>query len=182
MVEMNQDLHDKIVDGYENDEFWKRISRQLNDNKSLGDNAVQLPFIYGRQLPGADSDPYFLPRPENIDNDNDVNDIDKDLVKVNTTEENTSSTANSQMPINSLLAISSKMLNLIFHVDKATGIQRLYIPTNVIKDIFIIAYRNGISHLGFQRYYEIVTSAWYIHRASYHLIQFIRHCPQCQLF
>ena len=179
IVEMNQDFHDKIVDGYENDKFWKRIAQQLNDNEALGDNAVKLPFMYGRQLPGSDSDPYFLPRPEDVDDtrieenvngENNVTDINKDLVE--STEENTSSTPGIS---------DDKISNLIFHVDKATGIQRLCIPTNVIKDIFMIAHGNN-GHPGFQRCHEIVTSSWYIHRATHHLREFIRHCPQCQLF
>ena len=66
---------------------------------------------------------------------------------------------------------------LLFHVDRLTGVQRLCIPTTLVKEILSLAHGNG--HPGFQRCYEIVTSSWYIHGLVKHLRDFIRHCPEC---
>ena len=66
---------------------------------------------------------------------------------------------------------------LLFHVDRFTGLQRLCIPTSLVKEILSLAHGNG--HPGFQRCYQIVTSSWYIHSLVKHLRDFIRHCPEC---
>ena len=67
--------------------------------------------------------------------------------------------------------------NLFFHVSKLTGVQRLCIPQSMIKTVLEIAHGDG--HLGFERSYERIASAWYIHGLVKHLRQYIRFCPQC---
>ena len=46
---------------------------------------------------------------------------------------------------------------LIFHVDKATRVRRLYVPDNMVKDILDIVY-TAKGHLGFARCFERVSS------------------------
>ena len=67
--------------------------------------------------------------------------------------------------------------NLFFHVSKLTGVQRLCIPQSMIKTVLEIAHGDG--HLGFERSYERISNAWYIHGLVKHLRQYIRFCPQC---
>ena len=69
---------------------------------------------------------------------------------------------------------------LIFHVDKFSGLRRLCIPKPLVKDIFDIAHNEG--HPGFERCYEIVSKSWYIHGLTRLLRDYIRHCPQCLVF
>ena len=45
--------------------------------------------------------------------------------------------------------------HLVYHVDRSTGVRRLYTPRNVVKDVLEIAY-TAKGHLGFARYYEKV--------------------------
>ena len=67
---------------------------------------MKLPFIYGRQLLGTNSDLYFLPRPRLI-----LEDISNTSKNTKSTEENTSA-----------IIIPYKIANLIFYINKATGI------------------------------------------------------------
>lgn len=46
---------------------------------------------------------------------------------------------------------------LIFHVDKFSGLRRLCIPKPLVKDIFNIAHNEG--YPGFERCYEIVSKS-----------------------
>jgi hypothetical protein len=66
---------------------------------------------------------------------------------------------------------------LIFYVDRITNVQRLCIPSNVIKAVFAIAHSTG--HPGFQRCYQIITSSWYVHSLTRQLREYVRHCPEC---
>ena len=64
-VEMDEKFHDRLVKGYGQDRYWKRILQQVKENEKLGpENAASLPFCFGKNLPVGDSDPYFSPRPE----------------------------------------------------------------------------------------------------------------------
>lgn len=69
---------------------------------------------------------------------------------------------------------------LIFHVNKFTGLKRLCIPEPLVKDIFDIAHNEG--HLGFERCYEVIVRSWYIYGLTRRLRDYIRYCPQCLVF
>ena len=62
LVDMNEEFYSKLLAGYQEDEFWKRILTQIDQNHALGENAVPLPFIRGEHLPPHEADPYFGPR------------------------------------------------------------------------------------------------------------------------
>ena len=49
----------------------------------------------------------------------------------------------------SLFIIFYNITNLIFYINKATGISRLYIFVNIIKNVFIIAYGYKNPYIGF---------------------------------
>ena len=70
--------------------------------------------------------------------------------------------------------------NKIFHVNKFTSLERLYIPEPLVKDIFDIAYND--SYLGFKRYYKVISKSQYIHGLTRLLRKYIRHYPQCLVF
>ena len=74
----------------------------------------------------------------------------------------------------------ARRVDLIFHVDKFTGLERLCIPRPLVKDIFDIAHSEG--HPGFERCYDIVSRSWYVHGLTRLLRDYIRHCPQCLVF
>ena len=59
-----------------------------------------------------------------------------------------------------ILPIGKTDKDLIYHIDRFSGIRRLCIPASCVKDIFAIAHGNG--HPGFARCYEIVTRSWYV--------------------
>ena len=62
LVNMNDEFYDKLVMGYQQDPFWKRVLAQVDENHALGENAVPLPFVRGEHLPPHEADPYFGPR------------------------------------------------------------------------------------------------------------------------
>lgn len=49
---------------------------------------------------------------------------------------------------------------LLYHVNRTTGVQRLYILPSVVFDILVIAHRN--EHPSFLHCYEIITCSWFI--------------------
>ena len=56
---------------------------------------------------------------------------------------------------NSIISKEIFVDDLIFHVDKITKNQRLYISSNFIKKIFIITHEIN-NHFDFQKCYEII--------------------------
>ena len=64
LMQMNSNFHDRCVQGYQEDTYWKRIAKQLNDNVALGEDAASLPFVWGKDLPTTEADPYFFSRPQ----------------------------------------------------------------------------------------------------------------------
>ena len=61
LVDMNEEFYNKLIKGYEKDNFWKRIMTQINENHALGADTIPLPFIRGEHLPAHETDPYFGP-------------------------------------------------------------------------------------------------------------------------
>ena len=123
--------------------------KQIDKNDGRGEDTTTLPFLRGDRLPLIDAEPYFTPRPKNEDVSQEASEA-------------------SNFPQN---------YNLVYHVDRLSGVQRLYIPQALVKEILAIAYGDG--HPGFQRYYEIITKSWYIHGLTSVLREYIRHCPEC---
>ena len=156
LVQMDENFHKRLISGYQNDPFWLRILQQIKDNSELGENAASLSFCLGKDLPTCDDDPYFSPRPG---------------------EEEAQEEAPSGPAASTPMANEAKVHDLLFHVDKFTGHQRLCIPASLVKEILTIAHGSG--HPGFQRCHQIVSSSWYIHGLTKQLRDFIRHCPEC---
>lgn len=67
--------------------------------------------------------------------------------------------------------------DLIFHIDRPTGKQRLCLPPSLIKDVMDLAHSTG--HPGYQKCYELITSSWNARKLSTPLRKYIRHCPEC---
>ena len=57
--------------------------------------------------------------------------------------------------------------DLIFYIDRFSGLKRLYIPQPVIKDVLNLAHGEG--YPGFERCFEIISKSWYIYRMAYYL-------------
>ena len=163
MVEMSEAFHDKCLQGYQKDGFWKRISQQIDDNDALNENAAILPFVRGKNRP-------FAPRFEA--------NFGPDLREENTASLPTILEEPASVLDNAEVAESTVNLNdLIFHVDRISGKQRLCIPSNVLPEILQMAH--GDTHPGFQRCYDIVSGSWFVHGLTRQLRNFIRHCHQC---
>ena len=235
MVEISQPFLKKVLDGYQEDEFWKKVDTQLKQNDNLPtEDAAKLPFVRGNKL-------HLLATPADLLNNKKVhnNSVDltrpkmkmvlipkKDVVKVSPNTEMVRrelpmlSEQRSPVPLSQSLVpvrspqqglvplskqtaaliptqarlpehrqtedrpmierlgiVDKQKDQLIYHVDKFSGLQRLCIPTSAIKDIFDTAH--GAMHPGYQRCFEIISMSWYIHRLSHYLKSYIRHCPTC---
>lgn len=119
-----------------------------------------LPFILADAQP-SDSNPYFQPRSE--------------------PSENTALESNSISPSETQsIFFGPGTSRLIFHLDRLTGMCRLYIPPSVVPELLAIAHGEG--HPGFSRYHEIIFRSWFIRGLTKVLQSFIRHCPQCLAF
>lgn len=62
LIQLKPTLFQKIISGYQKDEWWQKILKQVDDNDCLSDNKVTLLFERGNRAP-TDADPYFSPRP-----------------------------------------------------------------------------------------------------------------------
>ena len=83
------------------------------------------------------------------------------------------------------LPFSRDKEGLIWKVDTATGDQgftprRLCVPESCVS-IFLEVAHSG-SHVGLAKSFEIISRQWYIRNLTKHLRDYIRHCPQCQLY
>ena len=67
LIEIYPNLILRILAGYEDDEYWARLHRQVQANEDLGDNKAVLPFITEGSY-RSNSDPYMVPRPESSTN------------------------------------------------------------------------------------------------------------------
>ena len=67
LIEIYPNLVSKILAGYEDDEYWACLRRQVQANEDLGDDKAALPFITGGSY-RSDNDPYMMPRPESLIN------------------------------------------------------------------------------------------------------------------
>ena len=178
LIEIQPDLVSRILAGYEDDEYWARLRRQVQANEDLGDDKALLPFITGGSYK-SDSDPYMAPRPEGSTDapSNTTSPASKDPASPSTELDDPPAGRDTTVAVeNSALPPPDKS-KLLYQVNRTTGNLRLCIPPTVAPDILQIAHGEG--HPGFSRCYEIVTRSWYIRGLTRLLREFIRHCPQC---
>lgn len=65
--------------------------------------------------------------------------------------------------------------------DHAYAPERLCVPESCVQDFFDIAHdKNG--HVGRDKCHEIIARQWYIRGLGRLLREYLRHCPQCQLY
>ena len=74
---------------------------------------------------------------------------------------------------------------LIYRVDYPTGNhafapQRLCLPASVLGEVFTISHAGA--HPGFEKLYNTISQSFYIKGLSSLLKEFLRHCPECQLY
>ena len=124
LVEMSPDLKRRMLDGYQEDPFWKRVNEVLTSNEHAGEDAAKLPFF--RAEDG------LIWRIED-------------------------STA-----------------------DKAYTPERLCVPDLCTREFFDIAHSGG--HVGRNKCHEIIARQWYILKLDRKLREYLRHCPECQLY
>lgn len=184
LIDIHPDIVKRIVKGYKADNWWAKIWRQIDENDKLGPDRALLPFVKGN-TPPTDADPYFTPRPEPL------------LQTISPLQElpnaadplplTTSSTDTPSLPAHPRLLQSQDALvqrapryskaDLLYQVDRTTGVHRLAIPPTVSTEVITIAHGEG--HPRFSRCYEIISRSWYIRGLTKLLRTFIRHCPQC---
>ncbi len=163
LVEMSPEFKTRLIKGYQDDPWWSKTIKLIDENDSHDNNAATLPFVRGDNLTPTDADPYFSPRPEGRD------DVAPEASRASTTSSERTNGSPSFFP--------GEDHDLIYHVDRFTGLQRLCIPQPLIKEILALAHGDG--HPGFQRCHEIVTKSWYIHGLTKALRDYIAHCPEC---
>ena len=163
LIEIHPNLISRILAGYEDDEYWARLRRQVQANEDLGDDKAVLPFITGGSY-RSDSDPYMVPRPESSAN------ASSEATSRASAERDTAGVVDDPT-----LPPPDKT-KLLYQVNRTTGNLRLCIPPTVAPDILQITHGEG--HPGFSRCYEIITRSWYIRGLTKLLREFIRHCPQ----
>ena len=160
LVEISPDLIKRILDGYLADDWWGKVRKQLLANDNLGPDKAILPFMFGSAEPPSSADPYFLPQPESQDHTTNL-----------TAPEHASDLPASEP------ARQAGGAQLIYHLNRVTGVRRLCIPPAVAPDLLAIAHGEG--HPGFARCHKIISRSWYIRGLTKLLRAFIRHCPQC---
>ena len=155
LVEMHPALVSWILADYQADPWWAQLHRQIQANDNLGADSTTLPFV-GGSMPPADSDPYLTPRPAGDE------DFSPRFADVEETPEGLPAPDKSR---------------LLYHVNRITNVNRLYIPPSVAPDILAVVHGEG--HLGFSCCYEIISRSWYIRGLTKLLQAFIRHSLQC---
>lgn len=205
LIKINPELLQKIVKGYEADSWWSKLLRQVKANQALGPDAALLPFVLSK-VPPSDSDPYFGPRPETTAADNSselrlerpIDQLEtEDPSRVQSTPPPSRRHLDSRTPHRSVSppVLDSPVLldeyeredqslsnrctedDLLYHVDRITGVCRLCIPPLVAKNVITIAHGEG--HPGFARCHEIVSRSWFIKGLTRILRAYIRYCPEC---
>ena len=162
LVKISTDLIKRICDSYLADDWWVKVWKQLLTNDNLSPDKAILPFIFGSTEPLSSADPYFLPWPEPQDHASDL----------------PASEHASDLPASeSARPRCTGGAQLIYHLDRVTGVRQLYIPPAVAPNLLAITH--GESHPGFARCHEIISRSWYIRELTKILRAFIRHCPQC---
>ena len=162
LVKISTDLIKRICDSYLADDWWVKVWKQLLTNDNLGLDKAILPFIFGSTKPPSIADPYFLPQPKLQDHASDF-----------PTSEHASDLPASEPARPRCTGV----VQLIYHLDRVTGVRRLCIPPIVAPDLLAIAHGEG--QPSFARYHKIISRSWYIWGLTKILRAFICHCPQC---
>lgn len=160
LVEINQEIVKRILDGYASDSWWAKIHKQVLNNKKLGVDKAFLPFVLaGAQ--SSESDPYFQPRPRTLEGA--------------LPEAKFILSSGTQPTI-----IEPCKSKLIFYLDCLTGVCHLCIsPTIALK---LLAIAHGEEHPSFSCCQKIISQLWFIQRLTKLLRSFICHCAQCLTF
>ena len=130
------------------------MSKQIDKNNALGENAVEIFFVHGRNLPTTETDPYFGSRPK-----------EKTHAKAETVLESKTN------------EIKTKKNNkLIFHVDCIIDTQQLCILPKAAAEMIAITHEDG--HPGFNKCYETIVKLWYVRGLVKQLQLYIKHYLQ----
>lgn len=124
------------------------MSKQIDENDALGKDAVEILFVWGKNLLTTEADSYFGPKPK----------------------EETDTKAETALEIE-----TKKNDKLIFYVNRVTSVQRLCIPPKAAAKVIAIAYGDG--HPGFNKCYETIVKLWYVRGLVKQLRLYIKHCP-----
>ena len=198
LVEMSEDFKARIIKGYHSDPPWIKVLAILNKEDSNGEDAARLPFVLGetvvtsRQVSpqaaspqasatttGAAPEAVTLRQASEASGRSATEAVTPEAVTLRQASEASSRPARTVATPASTQAQSDSEASdrLIYHVDKATGIKRLYIPDAVVKDILDVAH-TAEGYIGFTRCYERVASSWYIRGLSRYLRDYLKHCPK----
>ena len=126
LVEISPDLIKRILDGYLADDWWVKVRKQLLANDNLGPDKAILPFMFASAEPPSSADPYFLPRPKPQDHTTILTALGHAFDRP--ASEPTWQTGGAQ---------------LIYYLDRVTGVHRLCIPPVVASDLLAIANSKG---------------------------------------
>ena len=151
LAELRTIMLSKIVRGYRQDTWWRKIFSQVEENESLGINKAVLPFEKGEPA-ATTSDQYFQLRPKQFQG-KDLNLRPEPSNRLEPYEIVSGEDADNP---DSALA----KFNLLFNVNRLTGVQHLCISLVVVLDVIQIAYGQG--YPGFFRCFEILTRSCYI--------------------
>ncbi len=140
LMEISPNLIKHIFDGYLANDWWVKVRKQLLTNDNLGPDKAILPFIFGSTKPLSSADPYFMPRPKAQDHASNL----------------PASMHNSDLPaLEPAQPRCTKGAQLIYHLDRVTGVRRLCIPPAVAPDLLAIAYGEG--HSSFACCHKIIS-------------------------
>lgn len=145
----------------------------------MGPDVTLPPFILGK-VPTSDSDPYFGPRPETTTNASSSEPWSEKPIAQPKISNPSKNSAVLQGEYESYDRSSGNRYtedDLLYHVDRITGVYQLCIPPAVATDIIAIAHGEG--HPGFAHCREIVSRSWFIKGLTRLLRVYIQQCPNC---
>ncbi len=176
LVDIHPDLIKRIIDGYKANEWWPKLLRQVEDNKAFGGDKTILSFVKGIPMP-TDSDSYFTLRPQlphpisrAVSQRSSFSWRAELALSVGLAQ--TSSTshlepasdrdpASLEYPKPDVeTAAPADKKDLLYHIDKLTGVHRLCISPSVATEIITLAH--NADNPGFSRCFEIITRSWFI--------------------
>lgn len=131
------------------------MSRQIDKNNALGENAIEIFFVNGKNLPTTKTDPYFSSRPKEKMHAEAEIVLESKTNKIKTKKNN----------------------KLIFHIDCVTDTQQLCILPKAAAEIIAITHENG--HPGFNKCYKTIVKSWYVKKLVKQLQLYIKHYLQC---
>lgn len=114
LVELSPNLVRRILNGYLADDWWAKVQKQLLSNKDLGPVKAVLLFVFSSNKNLSSADLYFLLRPKTQGYASDL-----------PTSEPT-------------IGMHAGRDQLIYHLNRVTGVRRLCIPPTVAPDLLAI--------------------------------------------